>query len=133
MLSPSSAVTVSQSDASEYPEKSLFETTDAAFNSNLREVEKLDPVNGITYPDGGFRAWCVVFGSWCAYFTSFGLWNSLGVFQSYLSENQLSHYNTGTISWIFSLYSFLLYFCGLQVGMIISVGFAFGQQTLKYL
>ncbi|KAK9236194.1 major facilitator superfamily domain-containing protein [Lipomyces kononenkoae] len=72
----------------------------------------------IDYPDGGISAWRVVFGSWCAMLVSFGIWNSVGVFQAYLSQNQLSHYTEGDISWIFSTYSFLFFFCGVQIGPV---------------
>ncbi|KAK7203387.1 major facilitator superfamily domain-containing protein [Myxozyma melibiosi] len=94
--------------------------------------EKLENAEEITYPEGGRMAWTVAFGSWCAMFASFGLWNSLGIFESYLCENQLSEYSSGTVSWIFSVYSFLFYFCGLQVGpiydkyglqVLVSIGF----------
>ncbi|KAJ8103781.1 major facilitator superfamily domain-containing protein [Lipomyces tetrasporus] len=82
------------------------------------ENEKLDPEELIDYPDGGLKAWSVVFGSWCAMLGCFGIWNSVGVFQAYLSENQLSHYTEGDISWIFSVFSFLFFFCGVQIGPI---------------
>lgn len=44
--------------------------------------------------------------------------NSIGVFQTYVAEHQLKGYNESTIGWIFSLYVFLSFFCGLQIGPI---------------
>ncbi|KAK9380403.1 major facilitator superfamily domain-containing protein [Kockiozyma suomiensis] len=70
------------------------------------------------YPEGGLAAWTVVFGAWCAMLAVFGVWNSVGVFQAYLVENDLAQYDEGTISWIFSTYSFLFFFCGVQVGPV---------------
>lgn len=68
------------------------------------------------YPEGGLRAWLVVFGSWCALFAALGLLNTLGTFQSYISTHQLSHYSDGAIGWIFSIYTFMAWFCGIFIG-----------------
>ncbi|KAK5121323.1 hypothetical protein LTR85_005489 [Meristemomyces frigidus] len=40
------------------------------------------------------------------------------IYQAYLAEHQLSDYSESTIGWIFSLYIFLAFFCGLQIGPI---------------
>jgi hypothetical protein len=56
------------------------------------------------YPEGGLRAWLVVFGSFCGMLASFGFMNTIGVFQTYLSNNQLKEFNDSTIGWIFSVY-----------------------------
>jgi hypothetical protein len=56
------------------------------------------------YPEGGLRGWLVVFGSFCGMLASFGFMNTIGVFQTYLSNNQLKEYNDSTIGWIFSVY-----------------------------
>ncbi|KAI9789911.1 MAG: hypothetical protein M1816_005680 [Peltula sp. TS41687] len=74
--------------------------------------------DAITYPEGGLRAWLVVFGSLCAMIASFGLMNSIGVFQEYLGSHQLKDHNAGTIGWIFGVYVFLSFFCGLQIGPV---------------
>lgn len=71
-----------------------------------------------TYPEGGRRAWLVVLGSWLALFSSLGLMNILATFQTYVSTHQLSHYDSGTIGWIFSLYTFLCFFLGIYIGPI---------------
>ncbi|KAF1851629.1 MFS general substrate transporter [Cucurbitaria berberidis CBS 394.84] len=69
-------------------------------------------------PEGGIAAWLVVAGGFCGIFVAFGLMNSVGVFQAYLSTHQLSSYSAGTISWIFSMYIFLALFSSLQAGPI---------------
>ncbi|KAI4216488.1 MAG: hypothetical protein LQ351_000977 [Letrouitia transgressa] len=72
----------------------------------------------VTYPEGGLRAWLVVLGSFCGMLASFGLMNSIGSFQTYISTHQLSHLSPGTVGWIFSIYVFLAFGCGLQIGPI---------------
>ena len=69
----------------------------------------------ITYPEGGLQAWLVVLGSFCGLVAGLGLMNTIGVYQAYLSENQLSEYTESAIGWIFSVYVFLSFGCGLLV------------------
>ena len=73
------------------------------------------------FPEGGLRAWLVVFGSFCTMFMVFGIVNSTGAFQDYLSSNQLRDYSSGQIGWIFSLNLFLVFFCGIYTGRIFDV------------
>ena len=75
-------------------------------------------IDGVTYPEGGLQAWLVTFGSFCGMFAAFGVCNSLGTFTAYLSEHQLKGYDESTISWIFSIYIFLIFVGGLQIGPI---------------
>jgi hypothetical protein len=69
-----------------------------------------------TYPEGGLRAWLIVFGSFTGLMASLGIANTLGTFQAYISENQLSTYNESAIGWIFSLYAFMAFFLGIYIG-----------------
>jgi hypothetical protein len=71
-----------------------------------------------TYPEGGREAWLVVFGSFCGLFAALGLMNTIAVFQTYTLTHQLLGYSEGTIGWIFSLYTFLCFFCGVYIGPI---------------
>ncbi|KAL1980462.1 hypothetical protein VTN96DRAFT_4151 [Rasamsonia emersonii] len=73
---------------------------------------------GNTYPEGGLKAWLVVFGSFMGLFGSLGLVNTVGTFQAYLSTHQLQDYSDGSVGWIFGVYAFLTFFCGVQVGPI---------------
>ena len=59
-------------------------------------------------PDGGLRAWLVVFGGWCCYLSSYGWLSSIGVFQTYYEQQLLPSYSPSTISWILSLQVFIL-------------------------
>jgi MFS family permease len=68
--------------------------------------------------DGGWHAWTIVLGSWCAMIPSMGLLNTLAVLEAWLTENELKDVPKSTTGWIFSCYAFFLYFCGAQVGPI---------------
>ena len=69
-----------------------------------------------TFPEGGTRAWTVVFGSFCIIFGTYGLVSSAGLFLSYWKHNQLSSYSTGSIGWISAVNVFLTLFLGVQIG-----------------
>ena len=56
------------------------------------------------FPDGGIQAWLVVFGAFMGLVPVFGLINSLGAIESYISKHQLEKISSSTTSWIFSLY-----------------------------
>lgn len=73
---------------------------------------------GNFYPEGGSAAWLVVFGSFSGLFAGSGLVNTIGTFQAYLVRNQLKEYSSGKIGWIFGMYAFLTFFCGVQIGPI---------------
>lgn len=68
------------------------------------------------FPDGGWKAWSVVIGSWCGMVPSFGLLNSIGVLQAWLASNQLKQYSESSIGWIFGVFNFFLYITGIQIG-----------------
>lgn len=72
----------------------------------------------VTYPEGGLGAWSVVLGSFMGLVASLGMMNTVGVYHSYIAEHQLAGYTESSISWIFSMYVFLSFFCGLQIGPI---------------
>lgn len=73
---------------------------------------------GTTYPEGGLRAWLVVFGSWCALLAALGTMNIIGPLQEYLINHQLSSYSTGVVGWIFSVYVFLAFIGGVLIGPV---------------
>lgn len=60
-------------------------------------------------PDGGWRAWSVVFGSWCCNFIISGWLNALGVFQDYYSTKLFPGLPTSTVAVIPSLVDFLIF------------------------
>ena len=105
-------------------------STDISHQDSMSSENEKDPVTitdfnpdqdeetNITYPEGGWAAWSVVLGSWMACFGSMGMMNSLGIFQAYLEDHELKQYSSGKVGWIFGLYTFLAFFCGIQVGPI---------------
>lgn len=88
-----------------------------------------DQDDGHDYPEGGLRAWLVVLGSFSGMTASFGILNSAGTFQAYLSTNQLARESPSAIGWIFSLYAFLTFFCGVQIGPVFD---AYGPRWLVF-
>lgn len=66
------------------------------------DVRLLD--KDIDFPDGGLQAYLVVFGSFMGLLPVFGMINSLGAIESYISRNQLAAVPSSVISWIFSIY-----------------------------
>ncbi|SPQ24636.1 00004d59-7eb0-44a9-884c-f07a5290b2b2 [Thermothielavioides terrestris] len=72
------------------------------------------------FPEGGLAGWLVVLGSFCAMLSLFGLINSAGVFASYFAEHQLAAAGASSsqLGWIFSLYLFIVFFVGIQVGPV---------------
>lgn len=79
------------------------------------------------FPEGGLTGWLVVFGSFCAMISVFGLINTAAVFESWFSTHQLEHYSASQIGWIFSLYLFFVFFIGIQVGPVFD---AYGPRYL---
>ena len=67
-------------------------------------------------PDGGFKAYSVMIGSYFTILTNLGLINSIGAIQAYVSEHQLSEISAIDVSWIFSIYLCLAYGVGLFTG-----------------
>lgn len=88
-----------------------------------------DQADGHAFPEGGLRAWLVVLGSFSGMTASFGILNSAGTFQAYLSTHQLVLESPSAVGWIFSLYAFLTFFCGVQIGPVFD---AYGPRWLVF-
>lgn len=79
-------------------------------SDEIKEIEDtvsasvLDIDEGIEFPEGGAKAYLMVFGSFLGLLPAFGLVNSIGPIQTYVSTHQLSNVSASTISWIFSIY-----------------------------
>ena len=71
-----------------------------------------------SYPEGGRAAYLSLFGCFCAWLCAYGLMNTIGTFQAYLGTHQLAGYSEADIGWIFGLYLFMAYCCGVQTGPI---------------
>ncbi|CAK7909280.1 probable transporter Mch4p [[Candida] anglica] len=69
-------------------------------------------------PDGGLEAYLVVFGAFVGLIADFGIANSMGAIQSYVSTHQLQGVKETSVSWIFSLHLGVMYFCGVFFGAV---------------
>lgn len=78
--------------------KNLVSTTTAVSAEETIEEDASE------FPDGGFVAWTVVFGSFLGLIPVFGLLNSIGSIQTYISSNQLNGTSGSVTGWIFSIY-----------------------------
>ncbi|KAI9038069.1 uncharacterized protein KD926_011307 [Aspergillus affinis] len=104
----------SQNEKSSNDARSTVGSSEDDSSHNASETNNSE----LTYPEGGWAAWSVVLGSWMACCGTMGLLNSLGIFQAYLEGSELQSFSSGQIAWIFGVYSFLAFFCGIQVGPI---------------
>lgn len=103
------------------PQSSSTITSTLGLPEAISPNEKVDSI-----PDGGLRAWLVVFSEWCGLFCSLGWLNStseafpplpvtmnrayrvgIGTFQSYCQTTMLRQYSASIISWIPSFEIFL--------------------------
>ncbi|KAH9852390.1 MFS general substrate transporter [Lenzites betulinus] len=85
----------------------------------FREVEVPDS----DYPDGGLRAWLVVFGVACGLCATFGFVNAWGVFQAYYEQNTLRDMSPSDIAWIGSIQYALVFMPGLVTGRLFDMGY----------
>lgn len=74
-------------------------------------------------PDGGFKAWLVVLGAFCATMATLGYANSWGVFQAYYEQTSLSDNTPSSIAWIGSSQYALIFLPGFIVGRLFDMGY----------
>ena len=79
------------------------------------------------HAEGGRFANLVVFGSFCTLTGGLGLMNSIGIYQAWIAEHQLHHIDEGQRGWIFGLYNFMVFFCGIKIGPLFD---AYGPKWL---
>ncbi|KAM3162969.1 hypothetical protein ACU8KH_03236 [Lachancea thermotolerans] len=82
------------------------------------------------FPDGGREAYTVVAGACMGLTSVFGVVNSVGAIQAYISEHQLKAVRTSTVSWIFALYVFAVFASNVLCGCYFDRN---GCRTAKYL
>lgn len=58
------------------------------------------------FPDGGWEAWSCVFGAWCAFICTFGMFNCAGIFVQIYHDNILKDSSIALITWILALQAF---------------------------
>ncbi|KAL1948801.1 hypothetical protein VTO73DRAFT_10607 [Trametes versicolor] len=74
-------------------------------------------------PDGGLRAWLVVFGLASGLCATFGFVNAWGVFQAYYEQYTLRHMSPSDIAWIGSVQYALVFMPGLVFGRLFDIGY----------
>lgn len=72
--------------------------------------------NPDSFPDGGSQANIVLLGSFIGLIADFGIANSMGAIESYVSANQLKSLKQTDVSWVFSLHLGVMYFGGVFFG-----------------
>ncbi|KAJ6618891.1 major facilitator superfamily domain-containing protein [Mycena sp. CBHHK59/15] len=85
-------------------------------------VSAIADVHSAEYPEGGARAWLVVFGTFCSGFSTFGYVNAWGIFQSYYEETLLKDSSPSDIAWIGSLQFSLVFLPSLVCGRYFDLG-----------
>lgn len=104
-LSPEHTTNATPMEPSEGEEAPVL---DPDLSGSLSVSELVDETY-LDFPEGGLRAYLTVFGSFMGFIPAFGMFNSVGAIQSYVSANQLKDVSTSTVSWIFSIYTFVAY------------------------
>lgn len=96
--------------------ESELQPTTSFTPTQTRDVpDKEDPDS---FPDGGWKANSVVFGSFVGLVVNFGMLNAVGAVQAYVSTHQLAGEKVSSISWVFSIYMCLPFFLGAFVGPV---------------
>jgi hypothetical protein len=95
----------------EKPRQPSDSTTASCLVPTLIPMEKTT-----TYPEGGTEAWLVVFGAFCGLTASLGIYNTSGVFSAVLSHVILPGESPSKLGWLFSIYAFVTWICGVQIG-----------------
>lgn len=78
-------------------------------------------------PDGGLQAWLQVAAAFFAFFNTWGLLNTFGVYQTYYETGQLFRESSSNISWVGSVQAFLLLLVGGLTGPIFDKGYLRSQ------
>lgn len=97
-------------------EKGSFSLVENPLSTLLTAVDSAPVDTEVTYPEGGRDAWLVVLGAWCGLTASLGIYNTAGVFEVVISKVILPEDSPSTLGWIFSIYAFMNWVCGVQVG-----------------
>ncbi|KAH7025091.1 riboflavin transporter MCH5 [Microdochium trichocladiopsis] len=81
------------------------------------------------YPDGGLAAWSVVFGAWCAFLCTFGMFNCSGIFVQVYHDDILRDSSLALISWIPAIQGFAMDSSTAAVGRAFD---SYGHRWLLY-
>ncbi|KAI0717032.1 MFS general substrate transporter [Earliella scabrosa] len=88
------------------------------------DVEKRVPFDVVDEcPDGGLKAWLVVFGVTCGCCATFGFVNTWGIFQAFYETYTLRDQTPSAIAWIGSVQYALVFMPGLVFGRLFDMGY----------
>lgn len=76
-----------------------------------KSIQLLEDSEGeieLTYPEGGRKAWSTVFSGFIGLLCAFGLINTMGAIESYVSNHILEDTNKVALSMVFSIFIFLI-------------------------
>lgn len=88
----------------------------ASVQQSYGQLDHSEPTTHDDYPEGGWRAWTIVLGAWCAMVPSMGMLNTVGIVEAWIGENQLSTLPKSQTAWVVSMYAFFLYIGGSCAG-----------------
>ncbi|KAF8888860.1 major facilitator superfamily domain-containing protein [Infundibulicybe gibba] len=92
-------------------------------SSTGSDVERYPP-EPEPFPEGGWRAWSVIFGVWLIQFCTFGYTNAYGVYNDFYVREYLSpKYTSSQISWIGSVQLLLVLSAGILSGRGFDAGY----------
>ncbi|RDX51747.1 MFS general substrate transporter [Lentinus brumalis] len=92
-------------------------------NDSFFDLEKKNASGDDDFPEGGLRAWLVVFGVTCGLCATFGFVNTWGIFQAYYETYTLRDQTPSTIAWIGSVQYALVFMPGLIFGRLFDMGY----------
>ncbi|KAG7666109.1 uncharacterized protein J8A68_000365 [[Candida] subhashii] len=103
---PKETITITEIEFSNLNEvgRSAFHNESLDISENPTTTEQNINENNETYPEGGLKAYSVLFGSFIGLVANFGAINSIGAIQAYIATHQLEGIKTSTVSWIFSIF-----------------------------
>lgn len=111
------AASLSQDALRAYDRNESLQQTSEHYSSDVEKPLRYTTTDTeASYPEGGRDAWLVVLGAWCGLTASLGVYNTTGVFQVVISKVLLPDYAPSTLGWLFSVYAFVNWVCGVQVG-----------------
>lgn len=87
----------------------LRENSDTDSKTEKESKYFYDDADDDDYPEGGLKAWTVIFGCFLGLIACFGLLNTTGVIENYLQNHQLVDENSSSIGWVFSLFLFITF------------------------
>ncbi|KAL5360115.1 major facilitator superfamily domain-containing protein [Aspergillus floccosus] len=101
-----------------HPDQEATEKPDVQFQ------EAKSSANDASFiPNGGWKAWLQVFGTFFIFFNTWGILNTFGAYQTYYETGVLFVSTSSNISWIGSVQSSLLLIVGLVTGPLYDAGY----------